>query len=64
MNRKIKLLKKGLIIREICVYQDIPDYKLFKFIDDYHYVIFVYLNEKFEILKKITETELYQHFEF
>lgn len=58
--RKLKLLKKGLIERRICVDENILSFKLFKFIDDYHFVQFVFLNKNMEIVKVVSEFEFYR----
>jgi len=59
-GRKSKLIQKGLIERTVYVYEDVPLYKLFKFIDDYHYVNFVFLSKKCEPIEKISEIEFYE----
>lgn len=58
--RKLELLKKGLIERRICVNENILSFKLFKFIDDYHFVQFVFLNEHMEIVRIVSEFEFYK----
>ncbi len=60
VNHKYKLLSKGLIERNIYVKSDTPDYKLFKYIDDYHFFNFMFVDENLEVVNSINEIELYQ----
>lgn len=59
-ERKYKLIKKGLVERNIYVDLNMKPYAMFKFIDDYHFVNFFMLNEKFEVVNSISEVELYE----
>ena len=61
---KVKLLNKGLIERNIYLKKDVPLYSLFKFIDDYHFINFIFFNENFEIINTISEVEFYKKIGF
>ena len=37
---------------------------LFKFIDDYHFINFIFINEEFEIENSLTEIEFYKKIGF
>lgn len=60
VSRKFKLLKKGLLERVIYVDDKMKNYSLFKFIDDNHFVKFVFLNESFVVIKTMNEIEFYK----
>lgn len=59
-ERKFKLLKKGLVEKNIYVSCNQNIYSLFKFIDDYHFVNFVFLDNQYNKTKTLTEVELYR----
>ena len=61
IKRKYSLIKKGLIQRTIYVNENTEIYKLFKFIDDYHFITFLFVNDNMEITKKLTELELFNN---
>ncbi len=57
--KKFEHLEKGLIERVVYVEDGTKDVSLFKFIDDNHFVVFVFVNkEKREVLR-MTEVDLY-----
>lgn len=60
VKRKMKLLRRGLLERNIYVKESTPDYVLYKFIDDYHFINFFFLNEKFEVVNTLSEIEFYE----
>lgn len=64
ISKKIKNLKKGLFERTIYVKDDLNYFELFKFIDDSHYFRFVFLDSSGNIIKEISETELYRLCDF
>lgn len=57
---KAKLLKKGLIERNVILSNDKPLYTLFRYIDDYHFINFIFLNENFEIVDEFSEIDFYK----
>ncbi|MBQ8425258.1 MAG: hypothetical protein IJX17_04485 [Clostridia bacterium] len=57
---KAKLLERGLIERKIYLKIGTPDYKLFKFIDDYHFINFVFLDNNYNVKTIISELDLYK----
>ena len=57
---KKKLISKGLLERNICISNKIEKYKLFKFIDQYHFVNFILLNDNYEVTEKLSEIDLYK----
>ncbi len=59
-QRKYKLISKGLTERNIYIKANTPLFKLFKYIDDYHFVNFIFLNDSLDVERKITEIELYK----
>ena len=61
---KAKLLSRGLIEKNIYLSNKILDYELFKFIDDYHFFNFIFLDENFEIVDSISEIEFYKKIGF
>lgn len=61
---KAKLIEKGLVERNIYLNKDISHYKLFKYIDDYHFVNFIFLDERYEISNTLTEIEFYKEIGF
>ena len=60
VERKYKKLTGGLIERVIYVDEHTPHFKLFKFIDDYHFVNFVFLDSEFNEVDRLSEVELYK----
>lgn len=56
---KAKLLKKGLVEKNVYVKLNTPLYSLFKFIDDYHYFNFIFIDENFDIRNTLSEVEFY-----
>ncbi len=60
VSRKYKLLKKGLIERNIYVEKDKPHFSLFKYIDDYHFVNFIFLDSNLKEDGMLSEIELYK----
>lgn len=59
VNRKFKLLRKGLLERVIYVQDNTPYFSLFKYIDDGHFVKFVFLDKSLRIVKTMSEVEFY-----
>ena len=59
-ERKMKKIAFGLIERRVCVKKDIPLFKLLKFVDDNHFVVFVVLDDEFCDVKTLTEIELFK----
>ena len=59
-ERKFERLKKGLIERTVYLKNDTPNYALFKHIDDYHFVSFVFLNEELDFVKRMSEVDFYK----
>ena len=57
---KAKLIKRGLIEKNIYISSATPLYTLFKFIDDYHYFNFIFLDNDFNISHTISEAEFYR----
>ena len=57
---KAKLIRSGLLERNIYIGEQTPLYSLFKFIDDYHFVNFYFVSEDFKIKNSISELELYK----
>lgn len=57
---KAKLISKGLSERNIYLYSSVPLYTLFKFIDDYHFINFIFLSDDYEIVDTLSEIELYK----
>jgi stage IV sporulation protein FB len=60
VKRKFKLLSKGLIERTIYVSLETDEVRLFKFIDDYHYVNFVFLDKNLAYAGEKSEIEIYK----
>ena len=60
VNRKFKLLSKGLLERSIYVDCESSIYSLFKFIDDNHFFKFVFLNKRLEVVDLMTEIDVYK----
>lgn len=60
VDRKFRLLRKGLLCRTIYFSNDIPKFALFKFIDDSHYFKFVFLNSDYQVTEDIDEIEFYK----
>lgn len=59
-RKKIEKLKSGLSERNIYVKSGTENFRLFKFIDDSHFVNFVFVDENFCVEKKLTEIEFYK----
>ena len=59
-KKKFKNLSRGMIERNIYVSEKTKDYSLFKFIDDYHFVNFIFLDESGNEVKRLSEVEFYQ----
>ena len=49
-----------MIERNIYVSEKTKDYSLFKFIDDYHFVNFIFLDKSGKEVKRLSEVEFYQ----
>ncbi len=60
VKRKFKKLTSGLPEKNIYVSENLPNYSLFKFIDDSHYINFVFLSSTLEETGRMTEVELYK----
>ena len=60
VRKKFDKLKKGLPEKNIYISADTPVYSLFKFIDDSHFVNFIFLSDKLVPVCKMTETEFYK----
>ena len=60
VSRKYKLIKKGLLSRTIYIDKDVSYVSLFKFIDDYHFVNFVFLDENMNVCGELDEVEFYK----
>ena len=59
-ERKLKKIEKGLLERNIYVMESVQIYSLFKYIDDSHFLNFIFLDENYEIVNQLTEVEFYQ----
>lgn len=64
VDRKFKLLKKGLLERVVYVSDSLSNYSLFKFIDDNHFNKFVFLDSKYKKVKELTEIDFYYQMGF
>lgn len=62
--KKLNNLSKGLSSRTIYINDGCQIYSLFKFIDDSHFFNFIFLNDKGEIVKSLSEIELYKLSDF
>ncbi len=62
VSRKFERLSKGLPEKNIYVSDTEPLYSLYKFIDDSHFINFIFLSPELDIKNKITEVELYKKF--
>jgi len=60
VDRKFKLLERGLLERTIYVRKDFKLYSLFKFIDDNHFINFIFLDSKLNQVDKLSEVEFYK----
>lgn len=60
VERKLKLLKKGLIERNIYVKASLSIYSLFKHIDDYHFINFFFIDDNFNVVDSLSEIEFYK----
>ena len=60
VNLKLKKINRGLIERVVYVVQGCVNFKLFKFIDEYHYFKFIFLNEQGDVVGVMYEKELYE----
>lgn len=61
-QRKYALIKKGLIERNIYVESETSKVFLFKYIDDYHFVNFIFVDKDFKRVSSMTEIELFCYF--
>ncbi len=59
-RKKFMRLRKGLIERTIYVSENEKNYSLFKFIDDYHFVKFVFLDKNLNEIKTMNEVEFFR----
>ena len=59
-KRKFDKLEKGLSEKNIYVKNDIARYKLFKFIDDSHFVNFIFVDEDMKECGKMSEIDYYK----
>ena len=62
IEHKFSRLGRGLIQRTIFVKHTTEPYKLFRFIDDYHFITFNLVDENFKIIKTMTEIDLFKEF--
>lgn len=62
-RRKFELLSKGLVCREIYLKAGLSEVSLFKHIDDYHFVRFLFVDENFKVVYRLDELELYKKFD-
>lgn len=60
--RKFEKLSKGLPEKKIYVSASKPLYSLYKFIDNSHFVNFVFLGDDYSVKNKMTEIDLYRKF--
>lgn len=60
VKRKFKLLSKGLIERTIYVKSGLAGERLFKYVDDYHFANFIFLDENLNYVGEINEIDLYK----
>ncbi len=60
VDKKFQKLKKGLIERNVYVDENCPNFKLYKFIDDYHFFNFIFLSKDSKEVRRISEIELYK----
>lgn len=60
VQRKMKLLSKGLTERNVYVKAGMPMYSLFKFIDDYHFINFFFVDSNLDIINSLSEFEFYR----
>ena len=60
IERKFEKLKRGLPEKNIYLPSNVKLYSLFKFIDDSHFVNFIFLSDKLDPVLKMTETEFYK----
>jgi len=61
VKNKIKLIERGLIEKNIYIDHLIDKKLLLKYIDDYHYINFIFINNSYEIVGSMNETELYKY---
>lgn len=61
-GRKFALLSRGLPARDIYISEGVQEISLFKLIDDYHFVNFIFLDKNLQIKGKISEIELFKKF--
>ncbi len=59
-RRKFEFLQKGLLERVIYLREGTSNFELFKFIDDSHFVRFVFLNEGLKKTSEISEIDFYK----
>lgn len=58
--KKFEKLKKGLVERTVYVFSGCPTYKLYRFIDEYHFFRFVFVDKNNVCVSSMTEFELYE----
>ena len=58
--KKLKLISKGLLERNIYVSDKVDLYELFKYIDNSHFYNFIFVDDNYEIVNSISEIEFYQ----
>lgn len=59
--KKFQKIQKGLVERTVYIEQGCPRYKLYRFIDEYHFFRFVFIDENYRCVSEITEIELYEN---
>ena len=59
IKRKFDKLSKGLPEKNIYVGEKQPLYSLYKYIDDSHFVNFMFLDDNLMVKKRLTEIEFY-----
>lgn len=60
VDLKLKKINRGLIERVVYVEQGCENFKLYKFIDEYHYFKFVFLDKNGDVSGVLYEKELYE----
>ena len=60
VSKKFQKLTKGLIERNVYVDAECPNFKLYKFIDDYHFFNFIFLSKESKEVRRLSEIELYR----
>lgn len=64
IDRKFKLLKRGLFERTIYLNAEVKNYSLFKFIDDNHFTRFIFIDKKYNQVKELSEIDFYKEIGF